>query len=71
MEEASTTDIQPQCSCREANVLDLPEEIIRHIFSFMTDAEVYFNVRCVCRQLRRYVEEYIQLGKKRPSQYLE
>ena len=45
------------------NILDLPEEVLRHVFSFLADAEVYFNLRCVSRQLRSYVENYVQLGK--------
>ena len=45
------------------NLLGLPEEIIRSIFGHLTDSEVYFRVRCVCRQLRKYAENYVQIGK--------
>ena len=47
----------------ELNILDLPEEVLRRMFSFLADAELHFNVRCVCRQLKHCVENYVQLGK--------
>ena len=43
--------------------LDLPEEIIWFILSHFEDAELYFNVRCICRVLKDIVEEYIKIGK--------
>ena len=43
--------------------LDLPEDVIRIIFTLLEDAEVYCKLRLVCRQLREYAEKYIQPGK--------
>lgn len=43
--------------------LDLPEEIIRCILSHLEDAELFFNVRCICRLLQDIVEGYIEIGK--------
>ena len=43
--------------------LDLPEEIIWYILSHLEDAELYFNVRCICRMLQDTVEGYIEIGK--------
>ena len=48
---------------RNIDILDLPYGVLRCIFSHLTDADLYFNVRCVCRQLRGYVEDYVQIGK--------
>lgn len=48
----------------ELHILHLPEEIVRHIFVFLEHKDLYFNVRRVCRQLRRNVEDYIQVGLK-------
>ena len=45
------------------NFVDLPEEAVRQIFAFLTDADVYFNVRYACRHLRLLAEDYVQLGK--------
>ena len=47
---------------KEGNLLNLPEELIRVIFSFLTDSEVYFRVRCVCHQLQVFAEKYVQIG---------
>ena len=44
--------------------LDLPEEVFRIIFGYLTDAEVYFKLRAVCSQLRDYAEKYVELGKR-------
>ena len=44
-------------------LVDLPEEILRHVFGYLTDADLYFNVRCACQQLENYVDDYVQLGK--------
>ena len=46
------------------HVLELPEEIFRMIFTYLDDAEVYFKLRVVCRQIKEYAEKYIELGKK-------
>ena len=47
---------------REMNLLYLPDEVVRHIFSFLSDAKLYFDVRGVCRQLRSLVEDYVHIG---------
>ena len=46
------------------HILELPEEIFRMIFTYLDDAEVYFKLRVVCRQIKEYAEKYIELGKK-------
>ena len=46
------------------NILDLPVEIFREIFKYLMDAEIYFNLRCVCWLLRAYAEDYVRIGKK-------
>ena len=46
------------------HILDLPEEIFRMVFNYLDDAEVYFKLRVVCRQIKEYAEKYIELGKK-------
>ena len=48
---------------QELALLYLPEEVLRHIFGLLLDAEVYFKVRCVCRQLRDYIDDYIRVGE--------
>ena len=50
-------------SSRKIYLLDLPEEVFRHVFQYLTEAEVYFTVRNVCRQLRTISDGYVQLGK--------
>ena len=45
-------------------ILDLPVEIFREIFKYLMDAEIYFNIRCVCWLLRAYAEDYVRIGKK-------
>ena len=47
---------------KEIQLLDLPEEVMRHIFAFLPDNELHFNVRSVCRQLQNHVRNYVQLG---------
>ena len=47
---------------RELHLLELPEEVIRLFFGFLNNGEVYFKLRMVCRKLREYVANYIQLG---------
>ena len=44
-------------------ILDLPVEIFREIFKYLMDAEIYFNLRCVCWLLRAYAEDYVRIGK--------
>ena len=43
--------------------LDLPEDVLRIIFTFLEDFEVYCKLRLVCRQLRDAAEKYVQPGK--------
>ena len=44
-------------------LVDLPEEILRNVFGYLTDADIYFNVRRACKELENYVDDYVQLGK--------
>ena len=41
----------------------LPEEIIRLIFAYFTDADVYLKLRDVNCQVRQCVDNYLRLGK--------
>ena len=43
-------------------LLDLHEDIFREIFRHLKFSEVYFTLRNVCRKIKYYVDEYIQLG---------
>ena len=42
---------------------DLPEELVRKVFGYFTDAEVYFKLRFINRKIKEYVESYVELGK--------
>ena len=42
---------------------DLPEELVRKIFEYFTDAEVYFKLRFINRKIHEYAESYVELGK--------
>ena len=42
---------------------DLPEELVRKIFEYFTDADVYFKLRYICRKIHKYAEGYVELGK--------
>ena len=42
---------------------DLPEELVRKVFGYFTDAEVYFKLRFINRKIKEYVENYVELGK--------
>lgn len=44
-------------------IFDLPVELLQRIFRFLTDAEGYMNLRCVCWHFRACIEDYIQIGK--------
>ena len=44
--------------------LDLPVEVILTIFSYMDDAGLFFNVRCVCHRLKDIIEDCIEIGKQ-------
>ena len=50
-------------STKDSDVLDLPYVVLRCIFGYLSDKDLHFNVRQVCRQLRGYVEDYVQKGK--------
>ena len=47
----------------ETCLLDLPEEMILFILTYLEDAELFFNVRCVCQRLKYVVQNYIEIGK--------
>ena len=61
-EQRPTGDTPSQECVANLNLQDLPEEILRHVFSFLPDDEVHYNIRRVCRQLLRYVEAYVEIG---------
>ena len=44
------------------NILNLHEELIRNIFGYLDNEEVYLTVRNVCLQFKEYVDDYLQLG---------
>ena len=46
---------------------DLPEELVRKVFGYFTDAEVYFKLRFINRKIKEYVESYVELGKIIPK----
>ena len=43
---------------------NLPEEIVRNIFSYLSDAEIHFKLKQINHQFRQYAENYVQLGKR-------
>ena len=45
---------------RESNFDDLPEEIIRIIFNYLSDAFVFTNLRLVNRNLKQIVDGYVK-----------
>ena len=47
----------------DVQFLDLPEEVLRKIFVYLPEPVLHFLLRNVCRQLRDYVDGYIQYGK--------
>ena len=42
---------------------NLPEEIVRNIFSYLSDAEIHFKLKHINHQLQQYADSYVQLGK--------
>ena len=48
---------------KESYLLDLPEEMILFILTYLEDAELFFNVRCVCQKLKYVVQNYIEIGR--------
>ena len=45
------------------SLLDIPEELILNLFSYLTDHVVHFQVRSVCRKLKVLAEHHVQTGK--------
>ena len=45
-----------------AQMLILPEEIIREIFSHLSFETLYFSLRKVCRKMKYFVESYANVG---------
>ena len=43
-------------------ILNLPEEVIRIIFSFLSDWEIHFTVGNVCQDLQKFANGYVELG---------
>ena len=43
-------------------LLDLPEEILRLIFTHLEDDILYLKLRVVCHQLKIHVENFVELG---------
>ena len=50
-------------SSRKIGLLDLPEQVCRQIFGYLSEDELYFTVRTVCWRLRYVVDGYVQLGE--------
>jgi hypothetical protein len=44
----------------QTNILQLPEEVIRHIFEYLDPETVYLFVRQVCKILKYYVDGYMK-----------
>ena len=51
-----------KCS-KPVTIPELPETILRHLFGYMSDTEVYFIMRGVSRRLRQFAEEYVEIGE--------
>ena len=47
---------------RRPNLHDMHEDIFREIFQYLNDEFVYFTLRSVSRNIKGYVDAYIQLG---------
>ena len=45
------------------SLLDIPEEVILKLFSYLTDHVVHFQVRSVCHKLKVLAEHHVQTGK--------
>ena len=43
-------------------IMDIPEEIMRHIFSFLSDAELIILVRNTCQWFQFIIDEYVKIG---------
>ena len=55
---AKMTDSQ-----QRSQLLSFPAEIIEMIFGYLSDEDIYFNVRSVCQSLKELAERFIRLGK--------
>ena len=51
-----------KCS-KPVTIPDLPDAILRHLFGYLSDPEVYFIMRGVSRRLRQFAEEYVEIGE--------
>ena len=43
-------------------IMDIPEEIMRHIFSFLSDAELIILVRNTCQWFQFIIDKYVKIG---------
>ena len=43
-------------------IMDIPEEIMRYIFSFLSDAELIILVRNTCRWFQFIIDKYVKIG---------
>ena len=50
-----------QCS---TEILDIPENVFRIVFKYLEDDDIFFTLRPVCLQLKRYADEHIKLEGK-------
>ena len=41
------------------NLVDLPEEVLRQIFHYISDDDVFANVRMVNRRLKDIIDDYL------------
>ena len=46
----------------QSHLFDLNEDIFRLMFRYLNCTDVYFTIRRVCRKLKQYADNYIQLG---------
>ena len=43
-------------------IMDIPEEIMRYIFSFLSDAELIILVRNTCQWFQFIIDKYVKIG---------
>ena len=48
---------------QSSQLLKVPAEIIEMIFRYLSDEDLYFNVRIVCQSLKDLAEKFVRLGK--------
>ena len=51
------------------HICDLDEYVLRKIFSYLEDKEIYFTVRSVCRQFKLVAGEYVSLGNCKNNKF--